>query len=198
VRKTDYTAIVPAVLTLFIPPVGLEELPHAEQISPGESPEARVAPLDVMGEGLDYAFTPGRRLKLARDVFTNPPVVRPRCHPLREATVIQTCRPLPSEPSASPYWPMLRHRALPAAAARRTHAGPTHRAPVQERERSGGSHTRDLEFPGDQAILRKEGDRLIVEPMPRPSLLELSSTWEPLDEEFPEIEDLEPVEDVDL
>jgi antitoxin VapB len=57
---------------------------------------------------------------------------------------------------------------------------------------------RDLELPGNQAILRREGNRLIVEPMPRPSLLELLSTWEPLDEEFPEIDDLEPVEDMDL
>lgn len=57
---------------------------------------------------------------------------------------------------------------------------------------------RDLELPGNQAILRKEGNRLIVEPMPRPSLLELLATWEPLDEEFPEIDDRGPVEDVDL
>lgn len=57
---------------------------------------------------------------------------------------------------------------------------------------------RDLELPGNQAILRKEGNRLIVEPMPRRSLLELLSTWGPLDEEFPEIDDLEPIEDVDL
>lgn len=57
---------------------------------------------------------------------------------------------------------------------------------------------RDLELPGNQALLRKEGNRLIVEPMPRQSLLELLATWEPLDEEFPEIDDLEPVEDVAL
>lgn len=57
---------------------------------------------------------------------------------------------------------------------------------------------RDLELPGHQAILRKEGNRLIVEPMPRPSLLELLATWEPLDEEFPQIDDLEPLEDVNL
>ena len=43
-----------------------------------------------------------------------------------------------------------------------------------------------------------QGDRLIVEPMPRPSLLELLSTWDPLDEEFPEIDDLQPIEDVRL
>jgi antitoxin VapB len=57
---------------------------------------------------------------------------------------------------------------------------------------------RELELPGNQAILRREGNRLIVEPMPRPSLLELVSTWEPLAEEFPEIDDLEPLTDVDL
>ncbi len=57
---------------------------------------------------------------------------------------------------------------------------------------------RDLELPGHEAILRKEGSRLIVEPMPRPSLLELLATWEPLDEEFPQIDDLEPLEDVNL
>jgi antitoxin VapB len=58
---------------------------------------------------------------------------------------------------------------------------------------------RDLEIPGSQAILRKEGHRLIVEPlMPRLSLLELLSMWAPLDEEFPEIDAFEPIEDVDL
>jgi antitoxin VapB len=57
---------------------------------------------------------------------------------------------------------------------------------------------RDLELPGSEALLRKEGDRLIVEPMPRPSLLELLSTWDSLDAEFPEIDDLEPIEDVRL
>lgn len=66
-----------------------------------------------------------------------------------------------------------------------------------------GSHQavripRDFELPGNQVILRKEGNRLIVEPMPRPSLLALLATWEPLDEEFPEIDGLGPVEGVDL
>jgi antitoxin VapB len=57
---------------------------------------------------------------------------------------------------------------------------------------------RDLELPGNEALLRKEGDRLIVEPLPRLSVLELLSRWAPLDEEFPEIDDLEPLEDVNL
>ena len=57
---------------------------------------------------------------------------------------------------------------------------------------------RDLELPGSEALMRKEGDRLVVEPMPRPSLLELLSTWDPLDEDFPAVDDLQPVEDVNL
>jgi antitoxin VapB len=50
---------------------------------------------------------------------------------------------------------------------------------------------RDLELPGSEALLRKEGNRLIVEPMPRPSLLEVLSTWGPLEEEFPDVDDPE-------
>jgi antitoxin VapB len=57
---------------------------------------------------------------------------------------------------------------------------------------------RDLELPGSDAILRQEGDRLIIEPRPRPSLLRLLSSWEPLDEELPAVDDLEPIEDVKL
>ncbi|HLX08555.1 MAG TPA: hypothetical protein VKY89_11915 [Thermoanaerobaculia bacterium] len=47
-------------------------------------------------------------------------------------------------------------------------------------------------------MLRKEGERLIVEPLPRRSLLELASSWAPLDDEFPDVDDLEPIEDVEL
>lgn len=55
---------------------------------------------------------------------------------------------------------------------------------------------RDLEIPGSEALLRKEGNQLIVEPMPRPSLLEVLSTWGPLEEEFPDVNDLEPIDSV--
>jgi antitoxin VapB len=52
---------------------------------------------------------------------------------------------------------------------------------------------REFELPGEDAIMRKEGDKLIIEPAPqRKSLLELLDEWEPLNEEFPEIEDLPP------
>jgi antitoxin VapB len=54
------------------------------------------------------------------------------------------------------------------------------------------------ELPGSEALLRKERDRRIGEPLHRPTLLGLMATWAPLEEEFPEIDELEPAEDVDL
>jgi len=51
---------------------------------------------------------------------------------------------------------------------------------------------REFELPGEEAIMRKEGARLIIEPKPRKSLLALLATLEPIDEEFPEIPDLPP------
>jgi antitoxin VapB len=56
---------------------------------------------------------------------------------------------------------------------------------------------REFELPGNEALLRKEGDRLILEPIPPRSLLAVLATLEPLDEEFPPIEEL-PIEPVDL
>ena len=49
---------------------------------------------------------------------------------------------------------------------------------------------REFELDGNEAIIRKEGDRLIIEPVVKRGLAALLSSWEPLDEEFPEIEDL--------
>lgn len=55
---------------------------------------------------------------------------------------------------------------------------------------------RDFELPGDEAILRRDGDRLILEAIPKKSLLDVLAGMETLDEDFPEIEELpyEPVE----
>ena len=46
---------------------------------------------------------------------------------------------------------------------------------------------RDLELPGHEATLRKEGSRLIVEPVAGPSLLAVLARLKPLDEQFPSI-----------
>ncbi|MEA3276784.1 MAG: AbrB/MazE/SpoVT family DNA-binding domain-containing protein [Pseudomonadota bacterium] len=58
---------------------------------------------------------------------------------------------------------------------------------------------REFEFEGDEAILRKDGDRLIVEPVRKGRLLALLSTLEPLDEPFPDVdEDLAPLDDLEF
>jgi antitoxin VapB len=56
---------------------------------------------------------------------------------------------------------------------------------------------REFELPGNDAVIRKDGDRLIIEPSPRKSLLRVLGALEPLDEDFPELAD-PPAEDVDL
>jgi antitoxin VapB len=55
---------------------------------------------------------------------------------------------------------------------------------------------REFELPGEDAVMRKEGERLIIEPSPPKSLLAVLATLQPLDEEFPAIADTaaEPVE----
>ena len=56
---------------------------------------------------------------------------------------------------------------------------------------------REFEFPGDDAIMRKEGKRLIIEPAPPKSLLAVLKTLEPLPEDLPPIPDSLP-EPVDV
>jgi len=78
-------------------------------------------------------------------------------------------------------------------------------APDAERRvrlfKNGGNQAlripRDLELPGNEAILRKEGHRLVVEPATRPSLLTVLASLEPLEEPIPAIESL-PAEQVEL
>jgi len=48
---------------------------------------------------------------------------------------------------------------------------------------------REFELSGEDAIMRKEGERLIIEPTPPKSLLALLATLVPLDEDFPPIPD---------
>jgi antitoxin VapB len=51
---------------------------------------------------------------------------------------------------------------------------------------------REFELPGENAIIRKEGNRLIIEPTSMKSLLGLLATLTPLEEDFPTISDLKP------
>ncbi len=51
---------------------------------------------------------------------------------------------------------------------------------------------REFELAGEDALMRKEGDRLIIEPVAPKSLLALLETLQPIEEEFPPIEDAPP------
>jgi antitoxin VapB len=77
---------------------------------------------------------------------------------------------------------------------------------MPERKRKHGRHVRlfkngrnqavriprNLELPGHEALLYREGDRLVLEPLGKPSLVELLSSWEPIDTSWPEIDDPSP------
>lgn len=50
---------------------------------------------------------------------------------------------------------------------------------------------REFELSGKEAIIRKEGNKLIIEPVEKTNQLSaLLATWKPLEEDFPEIEDI--------
>ena len=55
----------------------------------------------------------------------------------------------------------------------------------------------EFELPGDEAIIHRDGDRLVIEPLRRRGLIALLKTMKPLEEGFPEIHDsVPPPEDV--
>jgi antitoxin VapB len=47
----------------------------------------------------------------------------------------------------------------------------------------------EFELPGTEAIMRRDGDRLVIEPVRKRGLIALLKTMKPLDEDFPEIDD---------
>lgn len=58
---------------------------------------------------------------------------------------------------------------------------------------------REFELEGEEALIHKEGDRLIVEPIRKGRLLELLASLAPLTEPFPDIDDdLTPLDDIPL
>jgi antitoxin VapB len=50
----------------------------------------------------------------------------------------------------------------------------------------------EFELPGSEAMISRDGARLIIEPVRRKGLAALLDSWEPLSEEFPEISDPPP------
>ena len=70
--------------------------------------------------------------------------------------------------------------------------------------RNGGNQTvhipREFELPGDEVLLYKDGDRLIVEPVKKQTrLLELLATLKPIEDDFPDVDEgLLPLDDIRL
>lgn len=56
---------------------------------------------------------------------------------------------------------------------------------------------KEFELPGEDAVMRKEDGRIIIEPAPTKSLLGLLATLKPIEDDFPAIDDLPP-DPVDL
>lgn len=51
---------------------------------------------------------------------------------------------------------------------------------------------REFELPGEDAIIHREGDKLIIEAAPPRSLLSVLSELGPIEEAFPDIDDATP------
>ena len=49
---------------------------------------------------------------------------------------------------------------------------------------------REFELPGEDAVMRKEGERLVIEPAPARSLLAVLRSLGPIEEDFPPIDEL--------
>lgn len=47
----------------------------------------------------------------------------------------------------------------------------------------------EFELPGDEAIMHRDGDRLVIEPVRKRGLVALLKTMQPLEEAFPQIDD---------
>ncbi|MBA8901442.1 MULTISPECIES: AbrB/MazE/SpoVT family DNA-binding domain-containing protein [unclassified Phyllobacterium] len=57
----------------------------------------------------------------------------------------------------------------------------------------------EFEMPGDTAIMHREGNRLIIEPVKQRSLIEFLANLEPLADEFPDVDEgLLPLREIDL
>jgi len=58
---------------------------------------------------------------------------------------------------------------------------------------------RDFELEGTEAILRREGECLVIEPVRKGRLLDLLARLPPLQDEFPDVDDtLPPLDDVEV
>lgn len=59
----------------------------------------------------------------------------------------------------------------------------------------------DFELPGDRVLITRDGDRLVIEPVRKPSLLEVLAGLKPLqpEDQFPDVDEaVLPLKEIDL
>lgn len=69
--------------------------------------------------------------------------------------------------------------------------------------KSGGEQTvripEDLELPGQEALVRRQGAALVLEPIGQPSLLQVLDSLAGVGEDFPDVDEgLQPLRDIDV
>lgn len=58
---------------------------------------------------------------------------------------------------------------------------------------------REYELEGDEALMYRDGNQLVIEPVPKGGLLDVLNGLEPLDEAFPDVDETLPAaDDVEL
>lgn len=58
---------------------------------------------------------------------------------------------------------------------------------------------REYELPGNEAVIHREGNKLIIEAVQNHSLLAVLAGWQPLPEDFPDVDrQLMPLDDIEL
>ena len=57
----------------------------------------------------------------------------------------------------------------------------------------------EFELPGDTALIHREGNRLVIEPIKKRDIFEVLAGLGPIEEEFPDVDEgLGPLRDIDL
>ena len=57
----------------------------------------------------------------------------------------------------------------------------------------------EFELPGNEAVMHRDGDRLVIEPVRKRGLLELLDSMKPFDEPFPDVDaGLPPLRDINV
>jgi antitoxin VapB len=68
--------------------------------------------------------------------------------------------------------------------------GPAHRnvRPFRNNRNQAIRIPVEFELPGSEAMISRDGERLIIQPVRKGNLLELLASWQKVDDEFPDVD----------